>query len=183
MEGPDQIEFRRTRRFLMLCSLPQMVAVFVAVRATRLINAPLDMKSMMPEGTPFPYGTEFLFWLNDSQGHMINSLADSRNFEIALVFAATWLAVVFCCLWWSKDNSAVTRRWLILSLLGWVLVTAWIWMVLVGTYLPFHRTIIVMRQTPWWQELTWWDAVVLLWFFGVGVIVYRIWRRDNRAES
>ena len=138
---------------------------------------------MVPERTPFPEVTQFLFWLTSDRGFRLGSLSNIWNLQLAVVMAVTWLASVFCLLWHSKKPLILMRRWIVLSMAGWILVTLWIGMVLFGNWVPFYVLGIELRKDPWWAEATWMHLVGVLWCIAVGLIVYRVWRRDSRPAD
>ncbi len=174
---------KKTRSFLIACSLPQVVAIYAAVRSTLYSDAPIFMASLMPEGTQMPAGTSLLLWLTDNEWYRANSLADISNMQLGMVAAASWLAAIFCVLWRVREPLTITRRWIVLTMIGWILVVAWLGGVLIATWSPFARLGIEYRETPWWRDATSGHLVGLLWSVAVAVIVYRVWRRDSRSAE
>jgi len=170
---------QRTREFLIVCSLPEVVAMYAAVRSTLHIDAPIWMTAFLPEGTSLPEGTKLLFWLNDNHGHVPNSLVDIWNMQFGIVLAASWMALVFCVLWRTKDGFVIVRSWIVLTTVGWILVAYWFVFVIHATWAPFAGLMTEWREESWLTHATWQHAVGLLWCVGVAVVVYRVWRRDR----
>ena len=179
---------KETRSFLLACSLPQVFAVLMAVHVSALNGPVRSTQQLVPEGTPFPISSRILIWLTGAQGYLSGSLEAIWLSHFALVMAFSWLALVFFVLWWSKDVFVVTRRWIVLTVGGWIIVSLWILFVLVANGAPYSVPMTVMRNDPswlpwWWKEMSWQHAVGLLWCMIVVVAMYRVWRRDRKAAA